>query len=192
MEDLSGTVFLGLSSSLADSLARISRSEASMPGLVVHDRAYGRSSVGWLARYDPSTRSWRTRQRSLLGTTGGGLEGYSGTWPRSGMTLSGTAYRLPPLVRLTGETGPGLLPTTSANDGKGFYVVGRSGAEMRILTQHGRHQIHWAQYGPILHDLSRGWANPSFSEMMMGYPKGWSTSRCCAASATPSCPRSPI
>ena len=45
---------------------------------------------------------------------GRGINEFSETWPRSGMTRNGIAYLLPPLVRLTDETGSGLLPTPRA------------------------------------------------------------------------------
>jgi integrase len=60
-------------------------------------RVFGQSTPAWLASFDPDTSSWRTSQLSLLG----GLDEFSGTWPRSGMTRSGTAYQLQPLAPLT-------------------------------------------------------------------------------------------
>ena len=72
---------------------------------------FGASSLGSLASYDPATSSWRTWQRCLLG----GWEPFSATFPRSGMTRSGTLFQLQPLVRRTDESGSGLwLGTPSA------------------------------------------------------------------------------
>ncbi len=71
---------------------------------------YGRTTPDLLANFDPDTSSWRTSQHSLEG----GLTEFSETWPRSGTMRNGTAYQLPPLVRLTDETGSGLLPTPRA------------------------------------------------------------------------------
>ncbi len=71
------------------------------------------------ASYDPASCSWRTSQGSLGLTEGS--ETYSGTWPRSGMTRSGTAYLLPPSVPLTSVTGSTSWPTPDAgvaNDGE--------------------------------------------------------------------------
>jgi len=62
------------------------------------------------AWYDHASRSWRTWQLCLTGE----WERYSGAWPRSGMTRNGIAYRLPPLVPLTGETASGYWPTPDA------------------------------------------------------------------------------
>jgi hypothetical protein len=74
--------------------------------------AYGRSTPELLARYDRATSSWRTSQLCLDGA----LSEFSETWPRSGLMRNGTAYQLPPLVRLTDETGCGLLPTPKVSD----------------------------------------------------------------------------
>jgi hypothetical protein len=63
------------------------------------------------AWFDPQARCWRTWQRCLVE----GWEIFSGTWPRSGMTRSGIAFRRAPLAPLTKETGSGSsLPTPTA------------------------------------------------------------------------------
>jgi hypothetical protein len=76
-------------------------------------RVFGQSTPVSLASFDRDTWSWRTSQLSLLG----GSEPFSQTWPRSGMTRSGTAFQLQPLAPLTAVTGSGLLhtPTAKAN-----------------------------------------------------------------------------
>lgn len=51
---------------------------------------YGESMPGSFARYDRATASWKTAQCLLLG----GLESFSGTWPRSGMMRRGRCYPL--------------------------------------------------------------------------------------------------
>lgn len=51
---------------------------------------YGESTLGSFARYDRDTASWKTAQCLLLG----GLESFSGTWPRSGMMRRGRCYQL--------------------------------------------------------------------------------------------------
>lgn len=58
------------------------------PGSTASAQDSGERWHGSLARYDPVSRSWRTRQRSLLG----GLVEFSETWPKWGMTLDGDAY----------------------------------------------------------------------------------------------------
>ena len=89
-----------------------------------------------LARYDLTTRCWRTSQLSLLG----GLTEFSESWPRSGMTLSGIAYQLQPLAHRTYATGSGSLPTPTAtpygtNQGGS---MGRTGKVRMSLPQMAR------------------------------------------------------
>jgi DNA (cytosine-5)-methyltransferase 1 len=86
---------------------------------------YGQSSPELLASYDRATSSWRTSQLCLDGELSEFLE----TWPRSGMTVNGTAYRLPPLVPLTDEIGSGLWPTPHANCSTGSGRQGRDGGD---------------------------------------------------------------
>jgi hypothetical protein len=99
-----------LTSSAADSPVKTSPSPERV--LVLQERGVdsGANTTDSLANYDPATSSWRTSQRCLVE----GWAPYSETWPRSGMTRSGTAYRLPTLVPLTGETESGSRPTPSA------------------------------------------------------------------------------
>ena len=91
------------------SLARTSRPQDAARELPAHVRDSGLSSPVSLARFDPDTSLWRTSQRCLVE----GWTVFSETFPRSGLMRSGTAYRLPPLVRLTGGTGFGSSPTHS-------------------------------------------------------------------------------
>src|SRR5262245_23871511 len=105
--------FLPMSSAGA-SLARTSVSPERARGWLGSAAAYGRSTPELLARYDRATSSWRTSQLCL----DGGLELFSETWPRSGLMRNGIAYQLPPLVRLTDETGCGSLPTPTSGDSR--------------------------------------------------------------------------
>lgn len=101
-------------SSLAASPARTFRSPEKAQEWLASAAASGPSMPDLLARYDPSTSSWRTWQLCLVE----GLETFSATWPRSGMMRSGIAYQLPPLVPLTDATASGYWPTpnSSSND----------------------------------------------------------------------------
>jgi len=78
------------------------------------------------ATYDRAGRCWRTYRVSLAGD----LETYSATWPRSGMTRSGTVYRLPPSVPLTAAIGSSWLPTPAASPG-GYNQSPSPGAAVR-------------------------------------------------------------
>ena len=97
-------------SSAAGSPAKTSATPARAQGSTGRARVFGQSTPVSLASFDLDTSSWRTSQLSLLG----GSEPFSQTWPRSGMTRSGTAYRLQPLAPLTGGIASGLLPTPAA------------------------------------------------------------------------------
>lgn len=67
----------------------------------------GPSSLGSLAKYNPGSRSWRTRQYLLRG----GLKLYSGTWPRWGMMQNGECWARPQWVPTIIEPEYGWLPT---------------------------------------------------------------------------------
>jgi len=84
----------------------------------------------------------------------GGLSAFSETWPRSGMMRSGTAYQLPPLVRLTDGIASGLLPTPAARDWKDN---GTSPAELN------RNSV-------TLATIAGGYLNPMWVEWLMGFP----------------------
>lgn len=101
-------------SSAAASPAKTSATPAGEPGSKGNARVFGRSTPDSFANYDPVTSSWRTSQLSLLEDSGE----FSETWPRAGMTRSGTAFRLVPLAPLTGGTGSGLWPAPTARDHK--------------------------------------------------------------------------
>ena len=92
-----------------DSLASPSATPASGSGRTMSGGSGPRSPVRF-AHFDPDTSSWRTSQLSW----GEDSSTSSPTWPRSGMTRNGTAFRLPPLAPRTSATGSGSWPTPSA------------------------------------------------------------------------------
>ena len=93
--------------------ARIFHSQGGARALEVNAASCGLSSPASLAKYNRSTRLWKT----LLPSVRAGSIVFSGTWPRAGMTVDGIAYRLPPLVRPIAGTGSGLWPAPSASLG---------------------------------------------------------------------------
>jgi len=99
-------------SSAAASHARTSASPARVPASPERGPVFGTNTLGSLASYDPDTSSWRTSQRCLLVE----WEPFSATFPRSGMTRSGTLFQLQPLVRRTDEIESGLWRTPSAQE----------------------------------------------------------------------------
>ena len=183
-------------SSAADSPAKTSATPESALASTASARGSGVSTPESFANYDPATSSWRTSQRSLLG----GWSEWSETWPRAGMTRSGIAYRLPPLVPLTDVTGFSLWPTPVVNDS-------RNGAnETAARKPGGKHhsgttlvdavrlmyptptardyrapgtpeRLARAQEessrGQPLTEAVGGLLNPTWVEWLMGYPLGW-------------------
>lgn len=71
--------------------------------------ASGPNTPGLLASLDQGLSSWRTSQRSFDEDS----ISFSGTWPRSGLMRSGTAFQLQPLAPRTYGTGFGSSPTHS-------------------------------------------------------------------------------
>jgi len=81
----------------------------------------GRSSSESYARLGPDGHWLRMYQDSFQLMTDGSLEECSGTWPRAGVTQSGTAYQRPPSVPRTSEIGSSSWPTPRANDNDQGY-----------------------------------------------------------------------
>src|SRR5580765_3518690 len=77
--------------------------------------SYGPSLPDCLGRYDPDSHCWKMSQASFPWMGAESSDGYSVSWPRSGLMLRGTAYPLQPLARCIGETESGLLPTPRAS-----------------------------------------------------------------------------
>ena len=151
-----------LMSSAVASPAKISALPERARALAARVAVYGRSTPELLAKYDPDTSSWRTSQLCLDGV----LAEFSETWPRSGLMRNGTAYQLPPLVRLTDETGFGLWPTP----------VARSWKDNGSPAEYRRNEI------PLAAQVG-GQLNPTWVEWLMGFPLGWTALE---PSATPS------
>jgi hypothetical protein len=115
---------------------------------------------------------------------------FSETWPRAGMTRSGTAFRLRPLAPLTAGTAPGLLPTPNSRDWKDSGATqGRRkspnlGTVAHWPTPHGICKPGPRRPGPSGNELGRavneaepantgGALNPTWVEWLMGFPLGW-------------------
>lgn len=187
------------------SCAKTSPSPAREQGSTDRARVFGPNTHDSLASFDPATSSWRTSQLSLLG----GLDEFSGTWPRSGMTRNGTAYRLQPLAPLTGGTASGLLPTPTAVDHKQHNSPAARARKSPSLgtvahwpTPNARDGSHGGAQDPekrkaqghavglddaVYQGKGNGQLNPTWVEWLMGFPLGWTDLE---ASETPSSPRS--
>jgi hypothetical protein len=76
------------------------------------DPAYGWKWPASFVKYDPASRSWKTRQSSLLG----GLAEFSETWPRWGSMLDGECSALTTSAPLTSGIESGSWPTPTRRD----------------------------------------------------------------------------
>lgn len=120
------------------------------------------------AWYDRSTSSWRTWQLSLVE----GWELFLETWPRAGMTRNGIAYQRKPLALpmrgIGGGASPALkavLPTVGKNEFKGSSrkrFVGSKNFRGAKMSE----GLRICETDPI-------YLSPSFAELVMGYPIGW-------------------
>jgi hypothetical protein len=181
---------------VAASPAKTSATPARARDSTERARVFGQSTPVSLASYDPDTSLWRTSQLSLLG----GLEQFSETWPRSGMTRSGTAFQLQPLAPLTRGTASGLLPTPSAtsygsNQGGGAGRIGPVRHSLQSMARHNlwptpratdgdkgtrtqegakREMARGRNFDPgMVAAMDGGALNPTWVEWLMGFPLGW-------------------
>lgn len=76
-----------------------------------------------LAKYDQTSRSWKTSQGSLWTDTS---DEFLATWPRSGTMRDGNLYQPVSWARHICDTACSSLPTPAAVDGKGTGIVSAS------------------------------------------------------------------
>ena len=116
----SGMTFAPLTESLGTELltwflagfrAKTSALQGEAQESAVSDQGYGEKWPESLARYDPDSRSWKTAQYSLLG----GLDEFSGTWPKWGTMRNGECWERQTLERRTSEIGYGYWPTPTVS-----------------------------------------------------------------------------
>lgn len=127
----------------------------------VRKRALTASSVdsGWkwpesLAKYDPVSRGWKTRQPSLAEAWGESLV----TWPTWGLMRAGECSALDISFPLMSANEHGSWPTPchgSPRWGGTFQEVGGSQNKLRNTP------------------TGRLYVNPDFWESLMGFPIGW-------------------
>jgi hypothetical protein len=147
--------------SSADSPARTLVSPARGQDCLENEAACGLNMHASFASYDPASLSWKTSQRCFVE----GWATFSETWPRAGMTQSGIAFLLPPLVPLTSVIGFGLLPTLGKNEPKGSsHKRYRGSPHFR-----GAKMSEGLRSGPD----DPIYLRPDFAEEVMGFPIGW-------------------
>jgi hypothetical protein len=97
----------------------------------------GQNSAELFASLSPDGWLRRTSQGYSVPRLDDTLAPFSGTWPRSGMTVRGTAYRLQPLAPLTDEIGSGSWPNPTD---KGNYnkkgLSAKSGDGLAMAVKH--------------------------------------------------------
>lgn len=137
--------------------------------------AFGQNTPGSFANYDLASSSWKMLQTSLIG-----LETFSETWPRSGMTRNGTAFKRLSLGAVAPEKGSGWFRTPVSSDWMGSTGKGsrRGTLPESLMLSPGPHHIPLRQ--------KTGFPNPPFLEWLMGLPIGWTALDEPKPSATPS------
>lgn len=127
----------------------------------VSDPACGWKWPASFVKYDPASRSWKTRQSSLLG----GLESFSETWPRWGSMLDGECLALTTPAPLTSATASGSWPTPTRRDWRS-ESCSQEYADKRNGESRGK-PLAWAVRWPTPHGFSKdGKSNgPSGNEL---------------------------
>lgn len=148
-----------LTESLAAGRVRISASRDTAPDYQASVLVYGDTCLEPFAWFDQKSQCWRTWQRCFIE----GWAPFSETWPPSGMTRNGIAYRLTPLVCPTSEKEFLRLPTPCASEANGVsrnrfrgsphYRGGKTAEALRICPN-----------DPI-------YTHPQFAEAVMGLEK---------------------
>lgn len=136
--------------------AKTSAAPGKVQDLTANARACGWKWPASLAKYDPSSRSWRTRQCSLLG----GLTEFSETWPRWGLMRDGEFWEQTTLAPHTDVSEFGLWPTPRRTD------ADRGGRGDLIQAVRGNTNSHFKMW-PTPHGFSKdGKSNgPSGNEL---------------------------
>lgn len=167
-------------SSLADSHAKIFPPLAKARESKASGAGYGERWRESLAKYDHASRSWKTRQCSLLG----GLTEFSETWPRWGMMRDGALFPLPTLALHTCERESGFLPTIGKNEYRGTSkkrYLGSPHFRGAKMAEGLRTSVGCGMY-----------LDPGFAENVMMWPIMWSAlqplamDRCHSARQSPS------
>lgn len=137
--------------------------------------ACGGTCGEFVAKWEPDTSTWRTRQSLLLG----GLETFSGRWPAEGGMRSGSCWAratsVPPISG--GASGSWLAtPTATANQLTPSMMKwpGCRNWLPTPTTQDAKNDGSISQQKrDCLNGVLRGPLNPVFVEWLMGWPENW-------------------
>jgi hypothetical protein len=160
---------------------------------------YGSKCLGFWAKFDRDSSSWRMSQQSLLSTEEEFSEEFSETWPRWGTMRNGIVSALPTSARLTGA-GAGSSsdgwPTPRASDGLRDKMKRETHLKMSQRPDGGFQNLHSVVAGrqwptPTSHNAKEnaspseykrntptlaaqvgGKLNPRWVEWLMGFPLG--------------------
>jgi hypothetical protein len=132
----------------------------------------GENSSAFFAVLDPATCLWKTWPRCATST--GNVEprnppplpSYLQTWPARGTMRNGRAYMPTSSAIRTVGNAASLLPTPMASDCHHASTTYR-----RVQSRLDRgHLVGWIGIAVYLRNLSTGYANPRFSEAILGFP----------------------
>jgi hypothetical protein len=167
-----------------DSHAKISALQEKEPGLMETEADFGGRCIASLAKWNPSTSSWKTAQRSLFEDS----TAYLDRLPTSGVMRRGTLYPQPTAVRRTSESGCGFsLPTPTVrnliacspaeanrNEPSLAYQVTRQWAIPTVCGNYNRKGASPSS-GDGLQTQVGGKLNPEWVAWLMGWPIGWAS-----------------
>lgn len=145
--------------------------------LKAHEAAYGQKCCVSFARFDPPSSLWKTSETYLLAPANSPEHGsvrFSETWPRSGMTRSGIAYRRPLSALHICATGFGLWPTPNKSNGFAPFSMLTMQRKQRGETRPSGCKMGFdLKWEPrCVPYLVNGWINPVLTEWLMGFPIG--------------------
>ena len=165
-----------LTSFLAAFPAKTSAQPEKAQASTASDPACGWKWPASSVKYDPDSRSWRTRQCSLLG----GLVEFSETWPRWGSMRNGECWEVTPwaCVRKESESGLSLMRPT-ASDGL------RHRFQLKSLIRKGHQDGNLTEQLARVHQAK---LTPNAAEILMQWPPMWTALN---PSATVKCQQSP-
>jgi hypothetical protein len=143
------------------------------------DPDYGQKWPEWLARFDPNTSSWKTRQCSLFG----GWEAYSETWPEWGMMRRGACWAVKTSGQRSNAKESGYWPAMTCNGwrSEGSIRQLRKLVEIGVTTEAEAQAMSGGSLRPErmeawqrpCEEAAGGRMNPAWGEWLMGWPMTW-------------------